>query len=148
MAFASPSGSAVDPGREHYFPPVRVLVGDAAVGLPVIDLGDGVDADGGQPCRDALLRGVIGQVEYELITSLRWIGRRAPQPDDLQVYRAAGQAEDRPVQAVAVVERFQHRQADDVPVEDDRLVVPRTPPHHPQRTHRKMRWPARALRLW
>ena len=47
--------------------PVRVLVGNAAVGLPVIDQRDRVDARGGQPCRDALLGGSIGQVEHELI---------------------------------------------------------------------------------
>ncbi len=69
----SGSRRAIDPGREHNFPPVRVLVGNAAVGLPVIDL------------RDRL--------------------RRVPQPDDLQVNRAAGQVKDRPVPAVAVSAR-------------------------------------------
>jgi hypothetical protein len=34
-------------GREHCFPPVRVLVGDTFVGLPVIDLGNRAGRRGG-----------------------------------------------------------------------------------------------------
>ena len=37
----------IDPGREHYFSPIRVLVSNAAVGLPVIDLRNRVDTRGG-----------------------------------------------------------------------------------------------------
>ena len=102
-----------------------------------------MDARGSQPRGDALLGGGIGQVEHKLIKS----GRQGPvlaQPDDLQVNRATGQAKDRPVQAVAVAEGFEHRQPDRVPVEADRLVVIRAPPHHPQRTYGKMLRPARA----
>src|SRR5215467_16309445 len=51
------AGRAVDPGCEHDFTPVWVLVGNAAIGLPVVDLRDGVDARGGQPGGDALLGG-------------------------------------------------------------------------------------------
>src|SRR4029077_4765858 len=42
-------GRPVDPGREHYFPPVWVPIGDAAIVLPVSDLRDRMDAGGGQP---------------------------------------------------------------------------------------------------
>src|SRR5262249_3503726 len=112
------SGRAIGPGREHYFPPVWVLVGNAAVVLPVVDLRDRVDARSGQPCRDALPGASIRQVKHQLIKPGRRLAA-VPQPDDLQVDRAAGQAKDRPVQAVAFVEGFQHRQPDDVAVEDD-----------------------------
>src|SRR5689334_9583628 len=64
------------------------------------------------------------------------------------MHRAAGKAKDRPVQAVTAGEGFQHRQPDDVPVEDHRLVIPRAPPHDAQRTDGKMRGPARTFRLW
>src|SRR5262249_54282699 len=50
-------------------------------------------------------------------------------------------------QAVAVVEGLQDSQPDSVPVEGDRLLIPRAPPHDPQRTHGKVRWPARTPRL-
>ena len=99
---------AIDPGCEHHFPPVRVLVGDAAVGLPVVDLRNRVNARGGEPGRDALLGGSIGQVEHQLIEP-RWRLPRVGQTDDLQVDRAARQGKDRPVQAVAVAEGLQHR---------------------------------------
>ena len=62
--------------------------------------------------------------------------------------RAAGQARECPVPSVAAAEGLQHRQPGDVPVEDDRLVVVRTPPHHPHRTHPKMLSPARSRWLW
>jgi hypothetical protein len=39
----------IDPGCEHYFPPVRVLVGDTAVGLPVADLGNRAGTRSGEP---------------------------------------------------------------------------------------------------
>src|SRR5215472_19031126 len=61
------AGRAIDPGREHYFPPVWVLVGNAAVVLPVVDLRNRVDARSGQPCRYALAGPSIGQVEHQLI---------------------------------------------------------------------------------
>jgi hypothetical protein len=67
-----------------------------------------VDARGREPCRDALLGRSIGQVEDKLIKSMRRV-RRVPQADNLQVNRAAGQAKDGPVQAVAVVKGFQNR---------------------------------------
>src|SRR6185437_13565213 len=146
QATASPR-PAVDPGREHDFTPVWVLVGDAAVGLPVIDLRHRVDARGRQPGHDALLGGRIGEVEHQLIKP----GDRVPparRADDLQMHGAAGQPEDRPVQAIAVLEGFQHRQADDVPVEDDRLLILGAPPHDTQRTHRKMLRPARTPVSW
>ena len=102
------AGRPVDPGSEHHFPPVWVLVGDAAIVLPVTDLRDRVHARGGKPRLHALLRARIGQVEHKLIKP----GHRAPrigQPHDLQVNRAARQAKDRPVQAVAGVKGLQHR---------------------------------------
>ena len=37
----------IDPGREHYFSPIWVLVSNAAIGLPVIDLRNRVDTRGG-----------------------------------------------------------------------------------------------------
>jgi hypothetical protein len=40
------------------------------------------------------------------------------------------------------VEGLQHRQPDGVAVEDDRLVVVRTPPHDTQRAYGKMIRPA------
>jgi hypothetical protein len=78
----SGSRRAINPGREHYFSPVRVLVGDAAVGLPVVDLHNRVDTGVGEPRPDALLGGTIRQVEDKLITPGRRL-RRIPQPDDL-----------------------------------------------------------------
>ena len=109
--------------------------------LPVPQI-DYWEAHGGEPGLHVLARGGIGQVEHQLIES----GGRAPgigQPHDLQVNRAARQAKDRPVQAVAVVEGLQHRQPDDVAVEGDRLVVMITPSHDTQRSRRKVPWPAR-----
>src|SRR5215472_18040848 len=44
----------VDPGREHDLAPVWVLVGHAAVVLPVVDLRNRIEAGSGQPGRDAV----------------------------------------------------------------------------------------------
>jgi hypothetical protein len=101
-----------------------------------------VEPHSGEPGGDALLGGGVGQVEHQLIKP-RYRMPRVGQTDDFQVNRAAGQAKNRPVQAVAAVEGFQNRQPDNVPVEADRLLVVRAPAHHPQRTHGKMLWPAR-----
>src|SRR5207247_277435 len=90
----SRSGRPVDPGREHHFPAVGVLVGSAAVGFPVIDLRDRAYARGGKPRPDALLSARIGQAAHKLIKS--W--HRAPvigQAHDLQMDRAARQATGR-----------------------------------------------------
>src|SRR5262245_21143767 len=64
LAPAHRSGSwrDIDPGCEHDFPPVRVLVGDAAVGLPVADLGNRAGTRGGEPGLDLLPGGSIRQV--------------------------------------------------------------------------------------
>jgi hypothetical protein len=75
--------------------------------------------------------------EHQLIKSLCRL-RRICQTDDLYVNLPAGQAKDRPVQAVAVLESFQDRQPNRVPVEGDRLVVTRAPQHDTQRTDRKI----------
>ena len=93
----------IDPGGEHHLSPVRVPVRDASVGLPVVDLRNGLDARGGEPGGDALLGSKIRQVEHQLIKCLCLL-RRIFQSDDLYVNLPAGQAKDHPVQAVAVVE--------------------------------------------
>ena len=76
----------VDPGREHYFPPVRILIGNTAIGLPVIDLRDRIHARGREPSLHALARVCIGQVEHQLIKS----GRRAPRTRDILKALALG----------------------------------------------------------
>jgi hypothetical protein len=73
--------------------------------------------------------------------------RLVSEPNDLEMNRTAGQDKDRPAQAIAATEGFQHRQPDDVPVENERLVVVRALPHHSQRSCRKTRRPACAARL-
>src|SRR5215470_9658424 len=129
-AHRSGSWRGIGPGREHYFPPVWVLVGDTSVGLPVIDLGNRAGARGGEPGLHPLPGGSIGQVEHKLVQPAARV-RCLPGTDDLQVNLAAWQPEDGPVQAIAVVEGLQDRQPDGVPVEGDRLLVTRAPPHHP-----------------
>jgi hypothetical protein len=57
-------------------------------------------------------------------------------------FLAARQPEYDPVQAIAVLEGLQDWQADGVPVEGDRLLVPRAPPRDPQRTCGQVHWPA------
>src|SRR5215831_6678840 len=131
----------IGPGREYYFPPVRVLVGDTSVGLPVIDLGNRAGARGGEPGLHPLPGGSIRQVEHKLVQPAARV-RCLPGTDDLQVNLAAWQPEDGPVQAVAVVEGLQDRQPDGVPVEGDRLLVTRAPPHHPERAYGQVRGPA------
>ena len=126
----------------HHFAPVRVLVGDTAVGLPVVDLGHRAGTRGGEPGLHLLPGGRIRQVEHELVQPAARV-RRLPGTDDLQVNLAAGQREDGPVQAIAVVEGLQDRQPDGVPVEGDRLLVTRAPPHHSQRAYGEVRWPVR-----
>ena len=98
----------VGPGREHYFPPVRVLVGDTSVGLPVIDLGNRAGTRGGEPSLHSLPGGSIRQVEHKLIQAAARV-RSLPSTDDLQVNLAVWQSEDGPVQAIAVVEGLQDR---------------------------------------
>jgi hypothetical protein len=81
----------------------------------------------------------------------RSISRGLPGTNDLQVNLTARQPEDGPVQAIAVTEDLQDRQPDAVPVEGDRLLVARAPPHDPQRACGEVRWasvPARALCPW
>jgi hypothetical protein len=53
------------------------------------------------------LGGGIRQVEHKLIKSMSWVPR-LPQTDNLQVHRATGEAKDRAVQAIAVMEGFQN----------------------------------------
>src|SRR5262249_34985540 len=129
-AHRSGSWRDVGPGREHYFPPVRVLVGDASVGLPVIDLGNRAGARGGEPGLHPLPGGSVRQVEHQLVQPTARV-RCLPGTDDLQVNLTVWQPEDGPVQAIAVVEGLQDRQPDGVPVEGDRLLITRAPPHHP-----------------
>ena len=98
-AHRSRSWREIDPGCEHYFPPVRVLVGDTAVGLPVVDLGNRAGTRGGEPGLHPLPGGSIRQVEHELVQPAARV-RCLPGTDDLQVNRAAGLPEDGPVQAM------------------------------------------------
>src|SRR5258708_26245821 len=140
-------GRAIGPGGEQDFWPVWVLVSNAAVVLPIVDLRNRADARCGQPCHHALLGDSIGQVEHQLIKSGCRV-RRVPQADDLQVNRAGGQAEDRPIEAVAVMEGFEYRKPDGVPVEADRLVITGAPPPHTQRAHGKTLWPAPTAPVW
>jgi hypothetical protein len=66
-AYWSGSWRDIDPGCEHYFPPVRVLVGDTAVSLPVVDLGDRAGTRGGEPGLHPLAGCSIRQVEHKLV---------------------------------------------------------------------------------
>ena len=61
---------------------------DAAVGVPVVNLRNRVQARSGQPGRDALPGGGVGQVEHQLIEPGLRVAR-VGQTDDLQVNRAA-----------------------------------------------------------
>jgi hypothetical protein len=88
--------------------------------------------------------GPVGQVEHEVIPAgCRW-GCIA-QPDDLQVNRAARQAEDRSVKTVAIPEGLKDWEPDDVPIEPDGFLVPRAQPRNSQRANRQVLWPARVL---
>src|ERR1051325_5834636 len=83
----------IDPGCEHYFPPVRVLVGDTAVGLPVVDLGNRADPRGDEPRLHPLPGGNIRKVEHKLVQPTARV-RCLSGTDDLQVNLAAWQPED------------------------------------------------------
>ena len=83
----------IDPGCEHYFPAVRVLIGDTAVGLPAADLGNRAGTRGGEPGLHLLPGGSIRQVEHQLVQPAARV-RRLPGTDDLQVNLAARQPED------------------------------------------------------
>jgi hypothetical protein len=71
---------------------------------------------GSQPCGDVLLGRSIGQVEHQLVKTMGRV-RRVPQPDDLQMNRATGQAQDRTA-SVALVAFEPDEPVETVPVDD------------------------------